>query len=554
MSDNFTTKTAAIKATMGSIRILNVKDLIVDGEDIGEKISNAKSNVMDERGTLANDDLDIWSSYISKDEIGNIIIKEEAEPIRHNYLSLSNSVKECMDRTKFVRNNKLKDSEDNHIMFWQSGGFTDTDTSMFSGLHSFESKLSSLTNGQNMFKESSIVSFSSDLGSLIEGNDMFSSCSNLTSFSGNLGSLVNGENAFLNCKKLNSFNCDNLSSLTNGQNMFNYCSSLKSFGENLDSLIEGYRMFYYCTNLNTFSGNLSSLVRGGEMFFNCNKLTSFKGNLSSLTDGNNMFRSCKSMTSFECDNLDSLSNGQYMFYNCYELSEFDVDMKNLIDGQYMFYYCKKLDNFTADLRKLEDGTSMFNNTILTSFDSNLESLSNGNYMFFNCANLLSFASVLSSLTSGNEMFHKCKLDPQSVSNILNFIPANEKMPEIIDGVVTTYLTIGFGINDSDYERLIFAQQCDFDTWDDLMDEFTNKNWILRAQFNGPSTYSVMRSNTPVYVKLIETDSSNYEYTSQDGSKFYNISWYHISNGNNEGYTLYDSMDVVLESLGVIPRA
>lgn len=71
MANNYTTKTAALKSTTIDTRLLEAKKITIDGEDILTKIN---TTILDERGTLANGELDIWNSYVTKDEEGNYVI------------------------------------------------------------------------------------------------------------------------------------------------------------------------------------------------------------------------------------------------------------------------------------------------------------------------------------------------------------------------------------------------------------------------------------------------------------------------------------------------
>ena len=55
---------------------------------------------------------------------------------------------------------------------------------------------------------------------------------------------------------------------------------------------------------------------------------------------------------------------------------------------------------------------------------------------------------------------------------------------------------------------------------------------------------------PIYAKLEEvimpTDENErkpyYSYTSADGSKFYNIRYFHFTNGSTEGYDVFSSLE------------
>ena len=100
---------------------------------------------------------------------------------------------------------------------------------------------------------------------------MFYYCTNLESFNSDLSSLTNGEYMFNYCYNLTAFSADssgspvNLSSLTNGSFMF-YSCMLESFNSDLSSLTNGPGMFCYCSKLTSFNSDLSSLTEGNYMF------------------------------------------------------------------------------------------------------------------------------------------------------------------------------------------------------------------------------------------------------------------------------------------------
>ena len=355
--------------------------------------------------------------------------------------------------------------------------------------------------------------------------------------------------------------------IKNGEDMFRYCSNLTTFTSDLSSLTNGYQMFSSCSNLKPFNSDLSSLTNGGEMFSSCSNLTTFTSDLSSLTDGNMMFDHCTNLTTFTSD-LDSLTDGYCMFHQCSNLTTFTSDLSSLTYGYCMFQYCENLTTFTSDLSSLTDGRYMFYNcSDLTTFTSDLSSLTNGYQMFDHCTNLTTFTADLSSLTNGSEMFRNCKLDSQSVMNIIHFIPDRTGS----GNSSTDVICIGIGIPNTEEAKQAFAEECYCVSWQELNDEFTTKNWTVEWQFNGPSTMSLRGANTSVYAKLEEVimpseeeltntenqkrniGSRNYEYTSKDGSKFYNILWYHDSNTENEEYELFDSIGHAIEAFGVVPK-
>jgi hypothetical protein len=176
-------------------------------------------------------------------------------------------------------------------------------------------------------------------------------------------------------------------------------------------------------------------------------------------------------------------------------------------------------------------------------------------MFFGCKNLTSFSSDLSSLTHGYQMFEGCKLDAQSVANIVHTLPTLESNGRI---------DIGIGCNNTTEDKLLFAQECDCDTWQELLDDFSAKNWTVTFQCNGrpTTTYNMRRGETlPIFAKLEEvimpTDEKerkpHYDYTSADGSKLYNIHYFHSTNGSTEGYDVFSSLEEAINSYGITPK-
>jgi hypothetical protein len=154
------------------------------------------------------------------------------------------------------------------------------------------------------------------------------------------------------------------------------------------------------------------------------------------------------------------------------------------------------------------------------------------------------------------MFHNCKLDAKSVANIITFLPTNESQGSI---------TIGIGITNNEDAKQAFAEECYYEDWADLNADFADKNWGVEWQFNGETSTFDLRSprpSTAIYAKLEEvimpTDENehkpHYKYTSVDGSKFYNIHWYHESNIEDESYTLFDSLEAAIESYNVVLKS
>ena len=276
-----------------------------------------------------------------------------------------------------------------------------------------------------------------------------------------------------------------------------------------DGLTDGENMFSYCSNLESFSSDLSSLTNGYGMFHYCNNLESFSSDLSSLEDGTGMFCDCTELTSFNGD-LSNMTNGNSMFLRCHALTSFNVDLSSLTNGYSMFDWCNKLTSFSSDL---------------------------------------------SSLTVGTMMFNKSHFDAPSVANIVHTLPTHES-----NGTIT----IGIGCNNTAEDQLLFAQECDCETWQELLDDFSAKNWQVELQCNGrpTATYNMRRGETlPIYAKLEEvimpTDEKerkpHYDYTSTDGSKFYNINYFHSTNGSTEGYDVFSSLEEAISTYNVTPK-
>lgn len=481
MATNYTTKTAALKATKADINKIDAKKMLLNGKNILDYISDSEFNSYDTRDPqLKNDELDIWNTAISLSEEGHI----EVKPKEHSYKTIPITTLHMFKNVVTIRNNEVFDGDNNHVMYWQTDGLTD-------GTYIF-----GLSDGAPV---SNIVTFDSDMPSL-----------------------------------------------TNGNNMFSYTPYLVSF-----------------------NGDLSSLVEGEDMF-HLSLFNSFTSDLSSLQNGNGMFAECENLTVFKCNNLDSLTDGVSMFaYST--INSFDMNLSSLQNGNGMFLCCP-LATFNGDLSSLENGKQMFAYTNITSFDADLSSLQNGNEMFTGCSSLTSFTSPILSLISANNMFEDCKLDTQSVANIIHFIPQRDAKP------TSTYdngkIYIGIGITNTDAAKQAFAEECYCTDWAELNKEFDEKNWAVQWQFNGEATTYGLRDprpSTAVYARLEEVimpteeeitaakengeriQIPHHEYTSQDGTKFYNIHWYHESNTNNEGYDYFESLEMATLAYSVIPK-
>ena len=209
MASNYTTKTAALRATKADMNSAKIKKL--DASEI-----NFKGQKIEE----------LWGLNLPE------------------------------DYPKFVRRCELP-SDENWALWSDNGDLL---------YMNFSDKIKC---GTEMFSNCvNLRTFNFDLSSLTNGFGMFHHCSNLTTFNSNLSSLTNGENMFYYCSNLTTFTSD-LSSLTNGQSMFDMCPNLTTFTSDLSSLTNGPFMFRYCYKLTAFDADLSSLEIGDAMFQSC---------------------------------------------------------------------------------------------------------------------------------------------------------------------------------------------------------------------------------------------------------------------------------------------
>lgn len=253
---------------------------------------------------------------------------------------------------------------------------------------------------------------------------------------------------------------------------------------------------------------------------------------------------------------DGITHASGMFDGCVDLLTFDSDLSNLSNGSGMFMG-SSIASFDRDLPKLDNGSSMFRScTGFTSFDVYLPALYYASAMFMDCPQLTSFTSDLRLLKYGLSMFGSCKLDAQSVANIVHSLPnRNGEITDIATGFGC--ITIGIGCDNTEADRLLFAQECDCDTWQELLDDFTAKNWRVEFQCNGrpTSTYNMRRGETlSIYTMLEEVaDDEHYQYTSQDGTKRYNIRYFHSTNDSSEGYDVFSSLEEAISTYNVIAK-
>lgn len=165
MATNYTTKTAALKATKADINKIDAKKMLLNGKNILDYISDSEFDSYDTRDPqLKNDELDIWNTDIGLSEEGHI----EVKPFEHTKDTISSTQSTTLKSAVKVIDNEVLGANDEHIMYWQTDGLIDGSSIFYEceNLTTFSSDLSSLTNGSEMFYWSNLESFNSDLSSL----------------------------------------------------------------------------------------------------------------------------------------------------------------------------------------------------------------------------------------------------------------------------------------------------------------------------------------------------------------------------------------------------
>ena len=360
----YTTKTAALKATVIDARRINLKD-----KNILEYINENVPTVLDDRGETTTD-YDLWGSTVSTED-GTITVS-------HNFVENYNAPKVAEGNTTIpapsasthawnsnitrVIDNKAYtgDSEDSFYANIQTDMIQNGNSMFcFSNLTSFEGNLDNLTDAWSMFRNcKNLTSFNTKLPNLTNGWAMFCDSAITESFPGSgvfsleMPSLKWGLSMFYQCTGITTFASD-LSNLISAQQMFNGCVNLANVDTNLDSLIFGYMAFNNCTSLTSFDISLPKIIAATAMFSGCNNLTTFSSDLSTLKVGNNMFNNCSSLTSFSGD-LSSLLSGSNMFNGCKLDKESIICIADTIKDLAVEGLVKKSDTDTWEVTNLED--------------------------------------------------------------------------------------------------------------------------------------------------------------------------------------------------------
>ena len=285
-----------------------------------------------------------------------------------------------------------------------------------------------------------------------------------------------------------------------------------------------------------FISDLPNLIDGTGMFYDTGLLKfetkdGNKVNLKNLEIGDDMF----TVYTPDSHNSDML---------------FSIDMPRLKSANMMFYSDNRYDGsrvYTGNLDSLESAWDMFGCYLgyndggnCKEFYSDLPKLKNGSGMV--PAGRI-FRGSLPSLVNGYKMFNsisvKCCLDALSVLCIVSSIPDrtglintdgypnrwdSESGKYVYDETIGGYIDIGIDCANTEEAKNAFVQEIDYDSWDEMIQEFTDKNWVVRFSFNPQTSSYGMRNigieEQPIFVKIEEAEENKskrelrrYRYTS-----------------------------------------
>ena len=248
-------------------------------------------------------------------------------------------------------------------------------------------------------------------------------------------------------------------------------------------------------------------------------------------------------------------SGEWLSFD--NLKEIKSNFSSLITAYCAFDSCPNLETFEGDLTSLKDGCDIFCFCEkMASFHSDLSSLENGCGVFY-CTSLTDFNSTLPSLINGWGMFEECLLNGSSLNNIIHTINDISLIEDLSKYYEPGVITLGLGIPDTSEAKQLIAQECCCNTWEELEQEFTKKGWIAEFQFNGLSTFSMRNlKSSPIYAKLIEIPANKKhfaKYISQDGTKYYNIHWFHCTTGTLEGYAKFASLEEAIQYFNITKK-
>jgi hypothetical protein len=266
MSKQYTTRTAALKATTIDSNIIDAKKLMIypgagsnknERKNILELIKDNQINLYDARG-IDTTSKDIWGRKIEKNGENSII--------HCNWLNatIDDETKSSIHKVHY---NKAVDANNNLILNIECDRIKSVSVPLFSqSLTYFDGDLNNLEIGTLMFENSSIKDIRTSLDSLVLGDSMFKN-SLITHFNTNLPALSRATGMFKDTLKLNEFN-GSLDTIFDASSMFEG-STLTSFSSHTPYLYKGTNMFAN-SNISSVLTSFNNLLEGVGMFENTN--------------------------------------------------------------------------------------------------------------------------------------------------------------------------------------------------------------------------------------------------------------------------------------------
>lgn len=266
MSKQYTTRTAALKATTIDSNIIDAKKLMIypgagsnknERKNILELIKDNQINLYDARG-IDTTTKDIWGRKIEKNGENSII------HCKWLNATIDDETKSSIHKVHY---NKAVDANNNLILNIECDRIKSVSAPLFSqSLSYFDGDLNNLEIGTLMFGNSSIKDIRTSFDSLILGDSMFKN-SLITHFNANLPALSRATGMFKDTLKLNEFN-GSLDTIFDASSMFEG-STLTSFSSHTPYLYKGTNMFAN-SNVSSVLTSFNNLLEGVGMFENTN--------------------------------------------------------------------------------------------------------------------------------------------------------------------------------------------------------------------------------------------------------------------------------------------
>ena len=535
-TNNYTSRTAALKATKIDSRLINAKtvdasSIVLEGKNIKESFGFQSSE--DFKKLYQRSDLDaLDTNYTLYTDGGNpVYVKEMSGSIYRDFMYQSdiNSV-ENLDFSEVTDAESAFEECENLIEFEGDLSKANNTNSMFYGCKS----LRSFKNTKPFIESRS--------GNVLRASYMFAGCESLTSFEGEFrvaetnGLPVQSHAMFTGCKlDLPSFSYilnkakegifedevfteDTLITIGVDSFLKNDVTANETIGPVLKKTEEDGNVVYIETTLadldtdyihvdingkkyrtilewnnndeviDSSFNDKTNIIKNGFKIFRGNKnLTSFTASLDALEKANNMFSLCTNLTSFS-GSMPKLEEDFSSFSGCTSLVEFDSEIPSLAISDATFQNCTKLIRFASDVSNLAWAHSTFRDcSSLTIFFKDLPNLQNGTSMFERCSSLTTFTSpTLKSLKFGENMFRGCKLSAASVEHILNQIKTVNEIEQDYDSdgnPYIHYLTIGIDKSLQTDEALHQIMGIEIGTTTITTQNKNGVTWEITIEFN-----------------------------------------------------------------------